>query len=199
MAFEQELQTIQLVVERIEREAIKAAQRWAKANLPAEMRRMFDRELYADLSGRVLELGRISPGWRAFKARFGLDSRRGHATGALAAVMGSQRLVKSTAKGFDVDVLRASAGRTTTYPSDEGPRRVTVSGYVQDYARRKAPTLGQMSTQMRNELERAVLKSVEPLIRNLRSSVAITGYRQLTATVETSLNTIGVRAGTRAL
>lgn len=199
MAFDQELETIRLVVERIQREAVKAAQRWA-TSLPADMRRQFDRELYADQAGNVLELGRISPLWRATKASFGLDRRRGHATLSLAAAIGSSRLVKNTRDGFDVDVLRATQGRTAVYPQEGGGSvRVPVASYVTDYANRKARTLGQLSTQQRASLERAVLRSVEPMIRALRSSVAITGQRELSVTAETQLATVGVRAETRQL
>lgn len=198
MGFDQEMETITLVVDRIEREAIRAAQRWSK-RLPAEMKQEFDRELYADRAGNVLRLRSNTPGWQAYKARRGLDRRRGHATLSLASALGTDRLVSNTPRGFDVDVMRAVVGRTAVYPSGQGVVRVPVSSYAQDYARQKAPTLGQLNTDQRRSLEKAVLGAIRPLVRALQSSVAPAGQGALTVAVTAGLDSIGLRVATRQL
>lgn len=199
--FDQELETIKLAVERIQREAVRAAQKWAK-KLPSEVQALHSSERYADQAGSVRPLGKIQPRWVSRKVALGLDPRRGHASLGISRALGSPRLVQNTPSGFDVDALRAARGITTKYPRGvrtKGFRRVNVGEYIAWYAAQKAVGLVSLTKEQRQSLENTVLKAIEPLITGLRQSAARTGQRSLALDVEVNLGRVGVDVETRAL
>ena len=199
--FDQELETIRLAVGVIQREAVRAAQKWAKT-VPAEIKALFDAERYADQAGNVRPLGSIQPRWVARKVALGLDPRRGHATQGISRTLGRPSMVANTESGFDIDVLRAARGVTTKYPRGTrtpGFRRVSVVDYIVHYAAQKATGFLSLSADQRFDLEQVVLKAIEPMVANLRKSAARSGQRSLALDVEVNLGRVGVSVATRAI
>jgi|GEM_PF-3077968 len=199
--FDQELQTIKLAVDAIQKRAVRAAQKWSKG-VPKQMQALFDAETYADASGETRILGDYGMAWRARKARLGLDLRKGHASLGISRALGRPTLVANEAEGFSVDALRAARGVTTQYPRGvrtPGVRRVGVIEYIILYAASKAPGLVGLTAKQRADLEKAVLEAIKPLVENLRRSAARTGFRSLALDVEVNLGRIGVAVETRAL
>jgi len=199
--FDQELETIRLAVGVIQREAVRAAQKWAKT-VPAEIKALFDAERYADQGGTLRRLGSIQPRWKARKIALGLDPRRGHASLGISRSLGRTNLVQNTDNGFDISALRAARGVTTKYPRGvrtPGFRRVNVSDYIVHYAAQKAIGFLSLSADQRFDLEQVVLKAIEPMVANLRKSAARSGQRSLALDVEVNLGRVGVSVATRAI
>jgi len=199
--FDQELETIKLAVDTVQKRAVRAAQKWAK-QVPKQMQSLFNAENYAGGDGSISPLGSYGPRWGARKAALGLDLRRGHASLGISRALGRPTLVANESDGFSVDVLRASRGVITQYPRGKrtpGVRRVGVIEYVLLYAKSKANGLGNLTDAQKADLDKTVLAVIKPLIENLRRSAARTGFRSLALDVEVNLGRIGVAVETRAL
>ena len=158
-----------------------------------EMRRFFDRQLYATVKGKISRLGRISAKWRKRKAALGLDLRRGHAGGGLSKAVGHRTNYKRTSNGFVINLKQgAYATRSrirTRKPGSKGRGRrrladlrsnpsvksVRVIGYIGHYEEQKAPGLGSLTKDQRKKLEKVAKDELEKVLAKVRQSARKAG------------------------
>jgi hypothetical protein len=148
----------------------------------ARMSERFAAERYANSGGRVVNLGSNTVKWNRRKAILGLDPRRGHASRSLSRAIKSRSSFITLPTGFRIDISvgatvtnyklrtsRARKGKPATY------RRGKVIEYLAHYVDRKAPGLGSISTEDREDINEAIGRAVAKALAPLRERAAVAG------------------------
>jgi len=107
-------------------------------SFPSKVRRLFDKQKFADETARIRRLGKITSAWLKRKQKAGLKPSRGHATGSSSKAIGQPSSIKKLEAGFEYDVMVPAKKITADY-SSIGGGRPRVSEYLAKYRNAKAP------------------------------------------------------------
>lgn len=188
-ALKQQFRRFETVVIQVEKKAVKALQAFAPA-AQADVVAAYEAEKVYTATGASKAISNYRPPWGAKKRRMGYDSRRGHATGGIAKALKRKSVIKKTKKGFVLDFESAANATKTRYRNRPkgvkarkfksgyrapATRSVTVGKYINHFAHKKAPTLGEISRGMRSKIAKGLEDAIGKDLRNLRKSAEAGG------------------------
>jgi hypothetical protein len=144
------------------------------------MHRDFMSQRYANASGNVRALGRITTRWVERKLKLGGRVPRGQFTGGLERQIKNRRSFIPLEDGFDIDIT--APNMTTRVPlrvkspsrKVRGGRRskvVRINDYLRHYATQKAPGIGALSNAALDRIAKARNDAEERQLRRLRNIV----------------------------